>query len=206
MKYIPNTPNHALLKVSPYELATLAARISPELCKSEDESDKTSAVHLASELLKAASRKIIRNESVLRYHQNKMDAERAFMKLYQFSEKDSLKLNLAARIITGHIEDRQTSTAIKKLKTLLRKIDVNPEAEQEDTITLLEATQVPGKWVVELRRQAELYKICKKKLLTSHALISPQNKRTSTKDSAKAPKTSAAKSRESARKPTKSAR
>ena len=103
-----------------YELATLAARIAPQLCA--DFSKQNKAATLALSLIDTAAH--ILNQRVADNNREKEagdreEAEKAFCKQYKLTEAH-IKYSRAAKVVTGHAEDRHASIAVRKFEKLMQ--------------------------------------------------------------------------------------
>ena len=102
---------------TPYQLATLAARIAPQLCADLSKQNRA-AVTLALSLIGESDH--ILNQRMVRTTKKK----RLMIVKRRFANSTNLigghiKYSYAAKVITGHVEDRHRSEAVAKFEKLV---------------------------------------------------------------------------------------
>ena len=164
---------------TPYQLATLAARIAPQLCA--DLSKQNRAVTLALSLIGESDH--ILNQRMVRNKKEKEtdDREKAFRQLYDLMG-GHIEYSYAAKVITGHVEDRHRSEAVGKFEKLVMEHEdpFEPDvkarlAQNADMLSRYRTSGVPVHDVINWRLFAEHSGICAKKLLTRELRAVPQN-------------------------------
>lgn len=181
-------------KYTPYQIATLAARISPNLCVE----DQKGAIGLAWELIYAAHAEDYTGrcrlsemvsdirEEMSEGSPSEEDSQYwydldAFLNLYGLDYQGLIPFKKAMLIATGHFEDRQVSRAQQKfdalllcnnvIKNLSTLVSEKAERELRDKSKILEYLETEGfpvEILVSLRTSAEVFGICKKKFLTGN--------------------------------------
>jgi hypothetical protein len=151
---------------TPYQLATLAARIAPQLCADYSKQDK--AATLALSLIDTAAH--ILNQRVAHNKKKKEagdreEAEKAFCKLYKLTGTH-IKYSRAAKVVTGHAEDRHASLAVRKFEKLMQEPDPFVLEVTAEQLNGYQTVGVPVREVISWRILAERLGLCAKKLLT----------------------------------------
>jgi hypothetical protein len=160
-----------------YQLATLAARIAPQLCA--DFSKQNKAATLALSLIDTAAH--ILNQRVAHNKKEKEagdreEAEKAFCKLYKLTGAH-IKYSRAAKVVTGHAEDRHASLAVRKFEKLMQEPDPFGLEITAEQLNGYQTFGVPVREVISWRILAEQLGLCAKKLLTCELRELPKNSR-----------------------------
>jgi len=162
---------------TPYQLATLAARIAPQLCADYSKQDK--AATLALSLIDTAAR--ILNQRIAHNKKEKEaddreKAEKAFCELYNLTGAH-IKYSRAAKVVTGHAEDRHASLAVRKFEKLMQEPDPFGLEITAEQLNGYQTFGVPVREVISWRILAEQLGLCAKKLLTCELRELPKNSR-----------------------------
>jgi hypothetical protein len=152
--------------ITPYQLATLAARIAPQLCA--DFSKQNKAATLALSLINTAAHILNQREAHNKKEKEAADrekAEKAFCKLYKLTGAH-IKYSRAAKVVTGHAEDRHASLAVRKFEKLMQEPDPFGLEVTAEQLNGYQTVGVPVREVIAKRILAEQLGLCAKKLLT----------------------------------------
>ena len=170
--------------VTPYQLATLAARIGPRLCRGGAE-QQASALYSALSLILDSADILEGHIELNKELQERSERKREFCKRYDL-KSGYIKYRRAATVITGHAEDRHVTTAVSKFEKFLMEydddgFDVDDIFECRDTkpptrletLNTYRISGVPLPDVVKWRILAEKSGVCARKLLTGDLRESP---------------------------------
>ena len=202
---------------TPYQLATLAARIAPHLCV--DHSTQLDAVYLATHLIYRSAwvldeilhERMSWEGSERRFREMVLAPEQAFRERYKLG-KTHIAYRRAALLVTGHAEDRHTAVALSEFQKVMDTPDpddiIDPEGqnwekERAKTLARYQRDGVPTSEVISWRRKAEMLGICAKKLLTRHLWEVPDNLRSIPERTARGVAKDARRTPKPARRPTK---